>query len=343
MLSFNPRNKKLLAAAALSALAGAAAAQSSVTLYGIVDIGLEQTRLSPGGSTLRLSSGIQSGSRWGLKGTEDLGGGLSASFQLESGFDASTGSAGTGMSFGRQSWVGLSGGFGSVKFGRQYIPLFLAQDTIDPFGTGLVGDGSGMAAVFRHYGVRMNNAVTYSSPSFGGFNFDAAYAFGEVPGSSSVGNQYGLAGTYAQGPLTVVAAYHNQGLVAGGADAGDSRGTLLGGAYDFKVAKLHAAYADNRDKDAAGATTGRSRDYMLGVSAPVGPVSLMASFIRHNDRLAPNADADFWALGATYALSKRTNFYASYSTVRNESAGATGSGVAGTDISWINVGIRHRF
>lgn len=336
--------KNLLAAAALMALAGAASAQSSVTLYGVVDVGLEQTRLSPGGSTTRLSSGIQSGSRWGVKGREDLGGGLSAAFQLESGFDATTGAQGQGgLAFGRQAWVGLNGGFGSLKLGRQYVPLFLAQDTIDPFGTGIIGDGSGMAAVFRHYGVRMNNAINYSTPAMGGFSAEAAYGLGEQAGSASLGSQYGFSATYEGGPLTVVGAYHNQGLVSGGADAGDSRSFLVGATYDFKAAKLHAAFADNRDKDAAGTNTGRSRDYMLGVSAPVGPVSLMASFIRHNDRLVANADADMWAVGATYALSKRTNFYTSYSRINNDAAGSTGSGVAGTDISWINVGIRHRF
>jgi predicted porin len=338
------RKKDLLAAAALMALAGTAGAQSSVTLYGLVDIGLEQTRLSPGGSTTRLSSGIQSGSRWGVKGTEDLGGGLSASFQLESGFDASTGVQGQGgLAFGRQAWVGVNGGFGSLKLGRQYVPLFLAQDTIDPFGTGLVGDGSGMAAVFRSYGVRMNNTINYSTPNFGGFGFEAAYGLGEQPGSASLGGQYGFAGTYEGGPLTVVGAYHHQNLVAGGVDAGDARTFLVGATYDFKVARLHGAFADNRDKDAGGNNTGRSRDYMLGVSAPVGPVSLMASYIRHNDRLVANADADMVAIGATYAMSKRTNLYTSYSRINNDAAGATGSGVAGTDISWINVGIRHRF
>jgi len=344
MLSLTLSRKKLVTAAALATLAGAASAQTSVTLYGVVDLGLEQTRLSPGGSTLRLSSGIQSGSRWGLKGTEDLGSGLSAAFQLEAGFDASTGATGQGgLAFGRQAWVGLNGGLGSLKLGRQYVPLFLAQDTIDPFGTGLVGDGSGMAAVFRAYGVRMNNTINYSTPNLGGLSAEFAYGAGEMPGSNSLGRQWGAAATYDKGPLTLVAAYHTQNLVAAGADAGDSRGFLVGGAFDLKAAKLHAAFADNRDDNAAGAGTGRGRDYMLGVSAPVGPVSLMASFIRHNDRMVANADADFWAIGATYALSKRTNLYSSYSTVRNEAAGATGSGAAGVDISWINIGIRHRF
>lgn len=336
--------KKLLALAALSALAGGAAAQSSVTLYGVVDVGLEQTRLSPGGNTLRLSSGIQSGSRWGVKGKEDLGGGLSASFQLEAGFDATTGARGQGgLTFGRQSWVGLDGGWGSVKLGRQYVPLFLAQDTVDPFGTGITGDGSGMAAVFRPYGVRMDNTINYSTPNFGGLSAEVAYGFGEVAGSTSVGSQYGFAAYYDKAPVTAVLAYHKQNLAVGNVDAGESRSWLLGGVFDFKAAKLHAAYADNRDENAAGAATGRSRDWMLGVSAPVGPLTVMASYIRHKDRFVSNADADYWGLGATYTLSKRTNFYASYSRVNNDALGASGSGLTGVDISWLNVGIRHKF
>jgi len=82
---------------------------------------------------------------------------------------------------------------------------------------------------------------------------------------------------------------------------------------------------------------------MLGVSAPVGPVTVMASYIRHKDRFVSNSDADYWGLGATYALSKRTNFYASYSRVNNDALGASGSGLTGVDISWLNVGIRHKF
>jgi predicted porin len=335
--------KSLIAFAALAALSAGALAQSSVTVYGVVDMGLERTDLSPGPSTTRLTSGIQSGSRLGFKGREDLGGGLSASFQLEMGLDASTGMLGQGgLGFGRQAWVGLNGGFGSVKLGRQYVPLFGALDTIDPLGTGITGDGSGIAAVFRSYGVRMNNTINYSTPAMGGFSGEVAYGLGEIAGGST-GSQWGAAGTYEGGPLTVVAAYHNQGQVAAGVDAGDSRTALVGGAYDLKAVKLHAALATNSDKDAAGLTTGKSRDYMLGVSAPVGPVSVMASYVRHDNRLVANADAAYWQLAATYALSKRTNFYTSYSTIRNESAGATGSGVAGADISWINVGIRHKF
>lgn len=336
--------KSLIALAALAAVAGTASAQSSVTLYGVVDLGIERTSLSPGASVTRVSSGIQSGSRLGFKGTEDLGGGLSASFQLENGFDASTGAPGQGgLLFGRQSWVGLNGGFGSLKLGRQYVPLFIAQDTIDPLGTGITGDGSGMSAVFRSYGVRMNNTLNYSTPNMGGFTGEFAYGLGEVAGSASIGSQYGMSGTYAGGPFTAVAAYHRQNQTAGGVSTGKARTFMLGGAYDLKALALHAAFADNRDENAAGANVGRSRDAMVGVSAPFGPVSVMVSYIRHDDRFVANADAAYWQLAATYALSKRTNLYTSYSTIRNESAGATGSGVAGADISWLNVGIRHKF
>jgi predicted porin len=346
MRSFFNGNKSWLTLAALVACAGTAGAQSAVTLYGVVDLGLEQTRLSPGTSTTRLTSGIDSGSRWGLKGSEDLGGGLSASFQIESGFDASTGEgggAGGGLMFNRQSWVGLNGGFGSVKLGRQYTPYFSAQGAIDPFGLGFVGDASGMIAVFRHYGVRMNNTINYSTPSFGGFSGEVAYGLGEVAGSHSTGSQFGLQGTYEGGPLTAVAAYHKQGQVAAGADAGDNRSALVGAAYDFKVVKLHGAFADNRDTSAGGATTGRSRDLMLGVSAPVGAATLMASYMQHQDRLASNADSRFWGIGASYPLSKRTNFYSSYSRITNDAGGALGSGAAGVNISWLNFGIRHKF
>lgn len=335
--------KHLAALAALTGFAGIASAQSNVALFGLVDLGIQQTRLSPGPSKLELASGLQSGSRWGLKGTEDLGGGLSASFKLESGFDASTGAPGQGgRAFGRQAWVGLNGSFGSLKLGRQYTPLFGVLDTVDPFDMGITGDGSGIGAVFRSGGVRTDNTVNYSIPNFHGLSGEVAYSFGEVAGSTSAGRQIGVGLTYEGGPLTLVFGHHNQNLVAGTAPAGNSKTTAVGGMYDLKAVKLHAAYAVNKDNNGV-ATTVDSRDSMLGVSAPVGALSLLAAYIHHGDHLTARANANYWQLGATYDLSKRTNLYASYSTIRNDSAGATGSGVAGADIRWLNAGIRHRF
>jgi predicted porin len=335
--------KSLLALAVLGAFAGAASAQSNVTIYGIADVGIERTKLDPGQTTTRLSSGIQSGSRLGFRGTEDLGGGLSASFALENGFDISTGAMATpNVLFSRQAWVGLNGGFGSVKFGRQYTPIFLALDTIDPFGTGITGDGSGIIALFRPHGIRMNNTVNYSMTT-GPISGQLAYGLGEVAGSNSVGRQLGAGLGYANGPINVQLAYHDQNLAAGAVDAGSARTIMLGGTYDFRVAKAHAAYADNRDENAAGASTERSRDYMLGLSAPLGAAgTIMAGYAHRNDRNANN-DAAYWQVGYTHGLSKRTNLYTSYSIIKNDGTGTTGGAAAGGDISWLNVGIRHIF
>jgi len=337
--------KSLLALAVLGAFAGAASAQTNVTIYGVADVGIERFDTSATSATWGLTSGIQSGSRLGFKGTEDLGGGLKANFALENGYNIDTGTMGQGgRLFGRQAWVGLSGGFGAVKFGRQYTPIFVAQDTIDPFGTGITGGGSGMIAVFNPYGVRMDNTVNYSLNA-GPISAEVAYGFGEVAGDNSAGRQIGLGATYANGPLTVVGAYHDANSATVGSQA-DARTFLLGGAFSFGVAKVHAAFADNRGDTATGGTAIRDRDYMIGVSAGVGAAgNVMASYIRHDQRLAgtTDADADYWQIGYTHNLSKRTNVYTSYSTIKNDRNSALASGAAGVDVSWLNVGIRHKF
>ncbi|HJV81116.1 porin [Noviherbaspirillum sp.] len=333
--------KSLLAFALLGAFAGAASAQTNVTIYGVADVGLERVKLSPGQSTTGLTSGIQSGSRLGFKGTEDLGGGMAAIFALENGFDISTGAAAQGGTlFGRQAWVGLKGGFGTVKLGRQYTPLFIALDTIDPMGTGLSGGGNGIAAVFNpgvgYTNPRMNNTINYSFAA-AGVTGELAYGLGEVAGSNRTGREIGANVGYANGPITAVVAYDDKNDTAIGSQ-GNIRTWMLGGAYDLHVAKLHAAFADNRGDNAVGATALRSRDWMLGVSAPVGGTgTVLASYVRHDDRLSTGAvDADYWQLGYTHGLSKRTNLYTSYSKLNNKPAGSV-------DTSWLNVGIRHKF
>lgn len=337
--------KTIVAAAVLACASSAALAQSNVTLYGVLDVGIQQTKLSPGTTTTGLASGLQSGSRFGLKGSEDLGGGMSASFQLENGFSVANGSLGQGgLIFGRQAWAGLNGDFGSIKLGRQYTPLFIALDTIDPFDFGITGDGAGTGAVFRSAGVRMNNTVNYSTKDMAGFSATVAYGFGNVAGNSSTNRQIGLGLNYAAGPLTLAFAYHDANLVTGAnVPAGKSKTTFIGGVYDLKAVKVHGAYALNKDNNAGGVTTEDSRDTMLGVTVPMGNLDLLASYVRHSDKRIGNADAGYWQLGATYNLSKRTNFYTSYSKVNNDVAGAVASGIPGADISWLNVGIRHRF
>jgi predicted porin len=339
--------KSLLALAVLGAFAGAASAQTNVTIYGVADVGISRndSGAATNDTTWSMDSGIQSGSRLGFKGTEDLGGGLSAIFTLENGFGIDNGALGQqGASFsnpaanrlfGRQAFVGLSGGFGTVKFGRQFTPIFQALDSIDPFGTGLAGD---ISRVFSAYGVRMDNTINYSM-SAAGFSGQLAYGVGEVAGNTSGSRQIGLGLGYGNGPINVQFAYHDANNAA---DTSDMTTVLLGGTYDFRVVKAHLGLAQN-ETDAAGVTTAKSRDLMLGVSAPVGAGTVLASFVRKDNRLVGNADADQWAIGYTHGLSKRTNLYTSYSRTKNDAGSALNSAGAGLDSNVFNVGIRHKF
>jgi len=307
--------KSLLALAMLGAFAGAAHAQSSVTIYGVADVGIQRVDdETAAGAAWGLTSGIQSGSRLGFRGTEDLGGGLKANFVLENGFNIDNGTLGQGNRiFGRQAWVGLSGGFGAVKFGRQLTPIFVALDTIDPLGTGLGFGEGGLAGTnnFRAYGVRMDNTVNYSF-SAAGFSGELAYGFGERAGTTAAARQLGAGASYVNGPITAVAAFHRTNGDIGATYGTNSRTIMLGGAFDFRVAKLHAAVANNRDELAAG--DARRRDYMLGVSAPIGAAgSVVASYSMIDDRAATDTDIDNWAVGYIHSLSKRTNLYTSYS------------------------------
>src|SRR6516164_8874137 len=175
--------RSLIALASLSVLSGAAHAQSSVTLYGIIDNGLNYTSNSAGKPLFNMSSGVVSGSRFGLRGAEDLGGGLKAMFVLENGFDVSNGKLGQGgLLFGRQAFVGLSSNrFGSVTLGRQYDSL---ADYIGPF---IVGDQWG-GYVSAHPGdldnfnnsFRNNNTIKYTNASISGLTVGATYSFGGV-------------------------------------------------------------------------------------------------------------------------------------------------------------------
>jgi len=334
--------KSLVALAVLAAVAGTSYAQTNVSIYGVVDAGISYTDngAAANSKTWGLGSGQQSGSRLGFKGSEDLGGGLSAIFTLENGFTVDDGAQGQGRLFGRQAFVGLNGGFGSVKLGRQYNPIRVAAEAIDPFALGLAGD---LKRIFNVYGERADNTINYSTPNLSGFSGQIAYSFGEVAGSTSAGRQLGLSGTYANGPVYLTLAYHS---VDSSTDPlvnkGGAKTTLLGGVYNFGVAKLHGGFAWNKG-DNGSVDNVDSRDWMLGVSAPVGGGTVLASYIQHKDQLTSNADAKQWALGYTYDLSKRTNLYASYAKVNNDANAKIVSTVAGGSASTFNVGLRHKF
>jgi len=328
--------KSLLALAALGAFAGAANAQTNVTIYGIADAGLVREFGNGAPTSWKLTSGVRNGSRLGFKGSEDLGGGLSAVFQLENGFNIDTGTMGQGgLLFGRQAYVGLSSKTaGSVTFGRQYSPFFIAQDSIDPFGTGLAG------ALYNvmDTAVRINNSLKYSSANMGGFSADVLYGLGEVAGNSSASRTFGFSANYANGPIFATLAHNNANDAT---DTNKKKLTMLGGTFDFGAAKVHASYQIEKDDAAIDA-----RDWLIGASAPLGAGSVMASYIARNDRSALNRDANQIALGYVHNLSKRTNLYTSIARIKNDNGASFTVGNAtegGTTNKAFNVGVQHRF
>lgn len=350
--------KSLIALAVLGAAAGAASAQSNVTVYGVVDAGIAyKNDGNPAGKTLSENSGMQSGSRLGFRGTEDLGGGLSAIFTLENGFNVDDGSLGNnGRLFGRQAWVGLNGGFGTVKLGRQQTSLYNALLKVDPFQINLAGNAQ---KVFG-YGLyaadplsRTDNTISYTTQNFGGFSGAVSYGFGEQAGDNSAKSNVGVGAAYANGPLNVQFAYQKSNTVtlagapaaAFGTTGVDLKAAFIGGTYDFGIAKAHLGYADNK-LELAGSSV-KDTNWLVGVSAPLGASgTVLASYVRNDIKDIDQATSDQYAIGYTYAMSKRTNLYTSYSYLKNDNrvalnayTGATG----GESVRLFNVGVRHQF
>ncbi|GGC14878.1 porin [Oxalicibacterium flavum] len=360
--------KSLLALAVLGAFAGAASAQSSVTVYGIVDTGIGSVDINNGGErTTGLTSGAQSPSRIGFKGTEDLGGGLKANFQLEAGFNSDNGgSAASNQIFNRVATVGLSGAFGKVDLGRQTTILKDAHDQIDPFGgSGSIGNiarifyNGGVATNGAAVGDRVSNTIKYQTNSYSGFKAGAAYTFGEQEGDNGAQRQYGVGLGYANGPLNVQFAYNNVNAdtATGGVvtPVGEAKIAFIGATYNFGAFKLHGAYADGKFESNAGGTDVKYRNGLIGVSLPLGPGSLAASYAINDNRTFDDADSQQVAIQYSYDLSKRTNLYAGYARTNNDIGAALGGSQLGSlnvtnasvgggqDVSIIAVGIRHKF
>jgi predicted porin len=339
--------KTLLAAALLAGFAGAAQAQSSVTLYGLADIGYVHRKIDGLGSSNLLSSGNESGSRWGLQGTEDLGNGLKANFMLESGFTLDDGKSAQGSRlFGRQSWAGLSGAFGDVRFGRQVSVTSEFFGAIDPFGASFNAANVGNVFLFDDT-VRDDNTLKYLSPNVAGFQVGVNYSTNrdgqERAGTSNNTRHAGVAGRYTNGPVLLAVSY-DQLRYANGRGGREDKGESwqVGGVYDFGILKIHAQYAD-QDGLGTDLNTGPTiaqRDtkaYLLGVSVPLGNGRLFGDY-----RKASDWDIDGFSMGYSYAVSKRTDFYAYYSGMDN--LGSRGQ-VTGGDVTTreVGVGMRHKF
>ncbi len=237
--------KSLLALAVMGAFAGVAQAQSSVTLYGIIDEGFNINTNSGGKHLYNLSSGVLSGSRWGLRGAEDLGGGLKAVFVLENGFDINTGALlQGGLMFGRQAYVGLSSSqSGTVTFGRQYdavVDNVGPLEVADQWG-GYIAAHPGDLDNFNN-AYRTNNTVKYTSANYAGLTFEGTYSFGGAAGDFTHNQIWSLGASYNNGPLALGAAYLNARTPAASGGMLNNSGTIATGATSATLAVNPAKY-----------------------------------------------------------------------------------------------------
>lgn len=344
--------KKLFAAATVLA-AGIASAQSQVTIYGVVDAGLVHESGGPSGARTVMGPGMESGSRLGFRGTEDLGGGMKAVFTLEQGILNDTGAlAQGGLAFGRQAFVGIGGNFGLFTLGRQYTPSALTQVKYDPFTTGLAGTSANLLSPGGAGGSnRMNRTVKFSTPGgLAGFAGEIAYAFKDTTGAKPIGSELGFSVSYASGPFSTEFSHHR--VQDGGGAGVTGKVTWIAGKYDFGGITGYLNYVVNSNSRVFGILNANSRDILIGLSAQLGSGKLMASFISKNDRTAQNQDAQQLAIGYSYSLSKRTDIYASAAKIRNKNApivvGVSGYRVGnattqGSGNQALSVGIRHVF
>ncbi|MCP1117995.1 outer membrane protein OmpU [Robbsia andropogonis] len=322
-------------------------AQSSVTLYGIIDAGITYVSNQAGKHQFKFEDGANFGNRWGLKGSEDLGDGMKAIFDLENGFSLGTGAfRQNGAEFGRQAYVGLATPYGTVTFGNQYDFIF---DTITPFNVnGYASVYSGHMGNFdRISGVQVANSVKYMSNAYNGLSFGLMYGFGNVAGNFHQNSSYSGTVAYTHGGFSTAAAYTRLYNVAIYPYAQIGVTQFLGQTVatrnaDGSVTDLYYTSPFTVDRDATAA---------VGASYQLGKVTLVGNFTSTNLRYGSNSatmnvyeagamyaprpdvlliggweyttfEGAHWhqpTLGAQYYLSKRTSFYANVSYLRASS------------------------
>lgn len=354
--------KSLTALAVLGSIVGTASAQSSVTLFGILDAAVRHVKNDSVGSKTSMVSGSNSTSRLGLRGTEDLGGGLSASFWLESDVIVDSGIGGKegGPFWNRRSTVSLaSARLGEIRLGRDYTPTHHASCGFDAFGCVGVANvyvlrttQASALSTARGLGntaplTRANNSVNYYSPNFGGFlvQLMAALPEGSITGAVENSKLVGARIGYKRGPVNVQAAtIQIRNTPQAGATFKDA---ALGATYDFKVATAYFHYRQQTIKAEKLATIGTS------VSVPFGPHEFLAKYQRMNQSGAtPANDGSLIGLGYVYNLSKRTALYATWAQVDNKGTGSiaipggpavTAATFGGKKSTGYEAGLRHNF
>ena len=366
--------KTLIAFAALTAIAGAAQAQSTVTLYGIADAYAARssvtTRTNNAGvlsSSKLTQSAIDSGglanSRFGFRGVEDLGSGLKAVFTMESGvsMDSGAGNGSGGGLFSRQAFVGLSGNFGQATLGRHLTAYDALRGATNYSDNALLFSFTQINQVFSSgvadYTNRSSNSFLYTSPTFSGFSGSFLLGGGEDKSTAlkaSRNNSFHI--KYANGPLLVGYAYQNEKFnpnattsningpaVVTPAGTGERQYNLFAGSYDFGVAKLTGSYQAAKQENSTPASGNRKdKEFQTGVSIPFGAATVSAGYVRSKTDNS-SLKATGYSLLGTYALSKRTSVYAGY--VDQKYSGLTLA--AGSSVvekrSTLATGVRHAF
>jgi predicted porin len=322
----------------LSALAaGSAAAQSppqTVTLYGRVDVNITYYNKDVFYSRSTTSPDYVKGaqltqaatSRWGLRGVEDLGGGLRAIYQLESRINPDTGTTdGGNRLFGREAWLGLQGGFGTLRFGRTLMPTQRIISNYDPHGTDGIGSyGSTDLALGHGVLVRADNGIYYETPNLGGFTSFIAYALDENPAQSSDVANIRLRFQMAGADFSV-----------GYADAGlpGNKVTSIGGSYDLKFAKPMFSYHDGKRAN------NEWSSYVVGLTAPLGTGELRAAYSAVEQNTGGSVENTKFAVGYDYPLSRRTAAYGTFSRDTSQTA----AGVKRPTANGVEIGFRHNF
>lgn len=358
---------KLLALSVAAMASAGAYGQSGVTVYGELDVGVEYVNNTANGhDAVRMTQGNLAGSLWGLRGVEDLGGGLKAVFTLEGGFDLDTGAwdhspqESQARLFGRQAFVGVSGALGTLTAGRHQTPLYDFSVDYDPMGLAtrysLYSQDLGTAS-------RADNSIKYTG-KFGGLTASALYSFGynslatasgtpiapgngEIPGDARQGNLYAFGLRYATGPLDIGAVYESAQAGTGrslGADIRTQRAAIAVTSA-FGPAKAYAGYRWGK-RDAANVSA-RSNLTWFGVGYQATPALLLTAAAYYQDVHRAERDPWLFVAGADYAFSKRTDLYLNlgYALNRNDSTLSLGDlGVmAGKDQFGAVMGVRHKF
>ena len=336
---------KCLAAALLSSLPLFAHAQTNVQIYGVMDaaIAIEDTDAPGTDRRTVVNSGNQSSSRLGFRGTEDLGNGLKALFNIESGVSLDTGAADSTM-WGRRAVVGLQGEFGTLTLGREYSPIAAVGAATDILGQGMFGSNLSAFGTNRMTR-RLSNSVNYKSNALSGFTVNAAYSTGENNvDSAPSGDLLGASLEYKNGGLYLGGGYHQTERL----NSGDDKEMAFGAGFTFGAFEIKGNWLKAEPELQPEYTNAN-----IGASYAMGANKFFINFQQQKFDLN-DAKGNTVSIAYTYSLSKRTNIYTTYAQLRNNGRAAFGinssstnvtppATALGADPSVFTVGLRHSF